>query len=43
MSIEILIPVVTFIGIGAVAWLLMDMFSSRGGRAEDRLDMLSDP
>lgn len=43
MSLQILIPLVTFIGIGAVAWMLMDMFASKGGRAENRLDQLSDP
>ncbi len=29
-------PVVTFVGIGAIAWLLMDLFSSQTGRAENR-------
>lgn len=43
MFLQILVPLVTFIGIGAVAWFLMDTFSSSSGRAEDRLDLLSDP
>ncbi len=43
MSIQILIPLVTFIGIGAIAWFLMDMFAGQTGRAESRLDLLSDP
>lgn len=43
MSLEIIVPLVTFVGIGAVVWFLMDIWASRGGRAESRLDMLSDP
>ncbi len=43
MSLQFIITLVTFIGIGALAWFIMDMFSSQAGRAENRLDMLSDP
>jgi len=43
MTPQILIPLVTFIGIGAAVWMLMDFFSSKKGRAENRLDQLSDP
>ena len=43
MSLQLIIPLVTFIGIGALAWLLLDLFSGQAGRAENRLDMLSDP
>ncbi len=43
MPLNILIPIVTFVGIGAVAWLLMDMMASRSARPESRLDILSDP
>ena len=43
MSTDMLIPLVTFVGIGAVVWLLMDVLSSRRGRPEERLEMLSDP
>lgn len=43
MSLQIIIPLVTFIGIGALAWLLLDLFSGQAVRAENRLDMLSDP
>ncbi|MFO1062655.1 MAG: type II secretion system F family protein [Pirellulales bacterium] len=43
MSLTILIPVVTFIAFGAVAWFLMDMFANKPDRTEERLEILKDP
>ncbi len=40
---SILIPVAVFIGISALVWFLFDLFNRTTGRAEERLDMLSDP
>ena len=39
----ILVPIAAFVGIGAVAWLLIEWSSSRRGRTEQRLDELRDP
>ena len=39
----ILVSVAAFFGIAAVAWMLMDYFSSQTSRAEERLSELRDP
>lgn len=43
ISFKILVPVAAFIGIGAMAWFLLDHFGASGSKAEDRLDEFRDP
>ncbi len=43
VSPNILIPVAIFIAISALVWFISDFFNRGAGRAEERLDMLSDP
>ncbi len=43
LSFNLLIPLVTFVGIGAVAWLALEMMTGEKARAEQRLDELRDP
>jgi tight adherence protein C len=40
MSMQTIIIAATFLGMGAVAWLILDLFSKRTGRAEERLEIL---
>jgi len=43
MSLELLVPIATFVGIGALVWLALETVAGRKNRTEDRLAMLSVP
>lgn len=40
---QLLIPIAIFIGVSALIWFVFELFSKQEIRAEERLDMLSDP
>ncbi len=43
LSPQLLIPLATFIAIGAVAWIVLEMMTGEKARAEQRLDEMRDP
>ena len=42
-TMEIVVPVAVFVAVAALAWWLVDVFSGRSPRAEERLDELKNP
>lgn len=42
-TVQVLIPVAIFVGVSALIWFVFELFSKNEIRAEERLDMLSDP